>query len=973
MASIIQLILDAKNNASPALKQIASDLQHLDKAVGTLNKIATLDLGLTGLQAAFSTIQQITQAVADTSQAGAQYDRLAKSFGNLAAEHNVGGQAIVSAIDEVTQGTLSYQTIMQQANNAMLLGVADTADEFSTLAKIAVDRGRAMGISMEYAFESIVKGVGRLSPLILDNLGIVLDADKTYGEFAKTLGKAADDLTDAEKRMALLERLKQEVANFDSSQVLDAAGSWEKFTASIANATAETGNWINKNTQLPGILNAISDAIDDFSTNSSSSMAAQLKEIDGNIEEAVKKVHEFQKAKADFDEQWKNADDFGKFWLSVSNDSSAALNTWEEKLDALVKKRTEILTGGAGSSTWNMAPSMLLAPEISAAETLDAEYAKISDTLVNRYAKAAGLTNEKSRENIQIMIQQRGSYESAAQGIMNAVTALEAFKQKTIAVNNLISGTLSSIEGAALQAYVDSGFDSSVIDSYHAINEQVKGLESSLKGMNEIDAKFYMRQVAEEGSAGFKAITEYANESGKSVGGVATKTKQLTKEFQDLQSTVGSIVSSAYSDIGGADLSQFLPYQDQPGEDAKRIASVMVEGWDSEWVDYFKNKFPDLFSQYMGEAGGDIQAASAMLLKDFQDGLRPELLDKDKIKDLAKRMFLADQETSKMVDEIAQELAKELNITIEEAQAAVGGAAGIKKKIPTKEEIDKILGENNMTPKWKMDGAREKFVEAGKAAGLLDENGYLFVDVAIKMGASGAIEGDYKLQISSFVFEDKTTFISNLQKATAINLLVTPWLPSTFATDFETNVASKLPKTLALQVLPAALELERWNNFITGIEGAVNNVDLTINPSMSTDTFEATFAPIRTALAEGFVTQETIDLMVFNLSTGLIMTILQNQDSFTPTAGLVGAFIVNKFNEMNVGMMMASSLATQLQQAQKTFETSAENSGKVWGDAFLKMVQANVPIELVRILSELVTPQVQQKTKDDKSRGESEK
>ena len=104
-----------------------------------------------------------------------------------------------------------------------------------------------------------------------------------------------------------------------------------------------------------------------------------------------------------------------------------------------------------------------------------------------------------------------------------------------------------------MQAYVDSGFDSSVIESYRAINSQVTMLEDS-EGMDEIDAKFYMRQVAEEGAAGFKAITEYANESGKSIGGAATKTKQLTKEFQDLQGTVGSIVSSAYSDIGGADL-----------------------------------------------------------------------------------------------------------------------------------------------------------------------------------------------------------------------------------------------------------------------------------------------------------------------------------------------------------------------------------------------------------------------------------
>ena len=148
MASIIQLILDAKNNASPALKQIAGDLQNLDKSVNTLNKIATLDLGLSGLQAALATVQQITQAVADTSQAGAGFERLAGSFENLAAEHQTSGAAILSAIDGVTQGTLSNQTIMQQANNAMLLGVADTADEFSTLAKIAVDRGRAMGISI---------------------------------------------------------------------------------------------------------------------------------------------------------------------------------------------------------------------------------------------------------------------------------------------------------------------------------------------------------------------------------------------------------------------------------------------------------------------------------------------------------------------------------------------------------------------------------------------------------------------------------------------------------------------------------------------------------------------------------------------------------------------------------------------------------------------------------------------------------
>ena len=192
-----------------------------------------------------------------------------------------------------------------------------------------------------------------------------------------------------------------------------------------------------------------------------------------------------------------------------------------------------------------------------------------------------------------------------------------------------------------------------------------------------------------------------------------------------------------------------------------------------------------------------------------------------------------------MVDEIAQELAKELNITIEEAQAAV--VERLNRKIPTKEEIDKLLGENNMTPKWKMDGARESLLKLARRL-VFDENGYLLSMWQLRWVQAGRLIGIISFKFHRLFFEDKTTFINNLQKQQP-SIFVTPWFPSTFATDFKTNVAPNFLKTLALQVLPAALELERWNNFITGIEGAVNNVDLTINPSMSTDTFEAILSP----------------------------------------------------------------------------------------------------------------------------------
>src|SRR5690606_17413735 len=94
--------------------------------------------------------------------------------------------------------------LVKAANRSMLLGVADTAEEMSTLMQIAAERGQAMGISVTQAFDDIVTGLGRGSALILDNLGILVDAEEANRAYAETLGKTASALTDAEKKQALI-------------------------------------------------------------------------------------------------------------------------------------------------------------------------------------------------------------------------------------------------------------------------------------------------------------------------------------------------------------------------------------------------------------------------------------------------------------------------------------------------------------------------------------------------------------------------------------------------------------------------------------------------------------------------------------------------------------------------------------------------------------------------------------------------
>ena len=192
--NVITLVIQAKNQASSVLKQVERDAVAMQKNAQKTNPEPFLSAKAPEVAAAgaVAVAGALAMAANQSAQTAAQYERLENSTNTLGAQYGLTSGDIIAAVDKIAQGTLSNSTILEQANKAMLLGVANSTEEFETLTKIAIDRGRAMGISMEHAFNSIVLGVGRLSPLILDNLGIILDADTTYGKFAETIGKTAD-------------------------------------------------------------------------------------------------------------------------------------------------------------------------------------------------------------------------------------------------------------------------------------------------------------------------------------------------------------------------------------------------------------------------------------------------------------------------------------------------------------------------------------------------------------------------------------------------------------------------------------------------------------------------------------------------------------------------------------------------------------------------------------------------------------
>jgi len=189
---------------------------------------------LGGLAGAIS-IRAVAQTAAELGKLGAETARLRQSFESLA-----GSQAdeMLLSLQEASRGTIDDMNLMLSANRAMMLGVTSNTEEMVRLLEVAMVRGRAMGLSTQQAFNDLVTGIGRASPMILDNLGIITGGQKTFDDYAASIGKAADELTDIEKRQALLNKVLSET----TGQALpDAMENIERYGAQLQRLKAAFG------------------------------------------------------------------------------------------------------------------------------------------------------------------------------------------------------------------------------------------------------------------------------------------------------------------------------------------------------------------------------------------------------------------------------------------------------------------------------------------------------------------------------------------------------------------------------------------------------------------------------------------------------------------------------------------------------------------------------------------------------------
>lgn len=182
-----------------ALKEAAEAAK---KAQRNQNSLTTALKGFFTIQAA----QRVGEFAFESAKLSAVFVSQRTGLRNLSASFGQSGDAIQTAIQTASKGTISGLQAIQSANQGLLLGVARTPAEFEKLTKVALTLGRTMGLTGTQAIEQFTTALGRRSLLILDNFGI--SAKQVNAEIERLaladFGVANSQLNEAQKNAVFM-------------------------------------------------------------------------------------------------------------------------------------------------------------------------------------------------------------------------------------------------------------------------------------------------------------------------------------------------------------------------------------------------------------------------------------------------------------------------------------------------------------------------------------------------------------------------------------------------------------------------------------------------------------------------------------------------------------------------------------------------------------------------------------------------
>lgn len=203
--------------------------------------------GSSSLVAAYATLAAnvfAATAAFNALKRASEINTLIEGFSYIARESGRSAMLLAEGLREATGGALSLDAALRAAAIGSTSGF--TADQMERLATVAKNASIALGRDLADATDRLFRGVAKIEPEILDELGILVRLDSAAEAYGATLGKTATELSDFERRTAFLNAtlLQGELKYGGLAGIID-PDPFQKLSASFTDLTRELLNLLN--------------------------------------------------------------------------------------------------------------------------------------------------------------------------------------------------------------------------------------------------------------------------------------------------------------------------------------------------------------------------------------------------------------------------------------------------------------------------------------------------------------------------------------------------------------------------------------------------------------------------------------------------------------------------------------------------------------------------------------------------------
>ena len=591
-------VAGATNNSTKAFSKMRNSMTG---GGGLVPAYATLAANVFALSAAFNVLRR-----------AAQVEQLSQGLSEMGRASGIAMGTLAKGMQAATKNALSLEEAMRATSMITSAGLDPSmVEKFGAAAQKAAV---ALGRNTQDSLERFTRGVTKLEPELLDEIGLFVRVDEAADEYARKLGKTAGQLTSFERRQAFANAtLEQANEKFGSVEV--DANPYDTLAAAFSDLSKTGLNLLNN------VLTPIVTLLANSTTALVGAMALFASTISGQLVGSLADYADKAKGVANAN---KGINQGTRYQLNLFNRSSTTLKNLSESLKdgtASTKEYDKAVDGQERSqrrNLTNLKKGVITQEEYTKrVKTAKSAINEIRGAEVRQRKSSAALAESKA-----INALQAGKYNVALKnlrrsmllyrGAMVSATKSQGFFTKALRIGGVALkafGTTARLAGAAVSillgpistailvfSLLKEGFDA-LMNAFKS--EATKALEEKLEGLSDTS----------------KELKDNFAEVARGFAGTSDKIKGVTNSYIAYGNTLSTVIETT-KDLGstgakGASKEQ-AKFLQQQINNSSRLKEALKEAFGTSVIVAMNGKLSDNVNKVLEVLGTQRALGSQM-------------------------------------------------------------------------------------------------------------------------------------------------------------------------------------------------------------------------------------------------------------------------------------------------------------------------------------------------------------------------